>query len=223
MRIFTKEEVIGQWSNEIFRVTLQENEKIEFLNFDITNELMYGDFKVFDNFLILKYNFNKHSFTKTFKIIDLKYNLKLVDYSDNIGKEFELKKTYYEKGLLKQINFDEFDGTIEEIKKELNINTFHFNTAKDKKGNDTIFFRHWDNENRIAVVVKKDFFNELKDNKKIFLTAEKTIRIGQLGYYYNILLKKYDDYEYGNSPFDLRSVYDDYNYNNIHNDYYGFD
>jgi hypothetical protein len=25
MRIFTKEELIGQWSNENFRVTLQEN------------------------------------------------------------------------------------------------------------------------------------------------------------------------------------------------------
>lgn len=223
MRIFTKEELIGEWSHNSIRFTLFADETMNFIDLEFSDIVRIGKFVVYDNFLILQYEHLKVQFSKTYKIVKLKNDLILIDYSSIVGNELTFKKTFHNTSLIKQINFVDFEGYLDDLKKEINIPIFNFNTALDKNGKQTNYYRHWDNVQRIAIIAKKDFIMDLKENPDIYFSAKKTIRNSELGYYNNIFLFEYDDYEYGYSPFDLTQVYQDYQFNNIHHDYYGFD
>lgn len=221
MIIYNKNEILGQWSDENMRFIFLSDNSMYFYMINNFKILFEGTYSIFENYINIKYLANKNEMSQTYKISELKNDLTLIDLSENIGLKVILKKTFFEIDLIKKLNFDELTGlTIGELKAELNITTFHFNTAKDKQRKDTNFFRHWENKDRIAILIKKDLANKIKVDKDMLLTIEKTIRKGELGFYNNLQITEYDDTEYTN--YDLREVYDDYNFNNIHNDYLGF-
>ena len=56
--------------------------------------------------------------------------------------------------------------TLNEVKKDLNIEVFNLNTANDSDGKPTDWLRHWDNDNRVAVSIHKDTFKIVKADKE---------------------------------------------------------
>lgn len=221
MRIFTVKEIEGQWSNENVQITFYTNLSMKLFKTNHFDILYEGDYLIFDQYIILRYKINNIEVNETVKIVELKNKMILLDLSQNPGLKIELSKTFFDESLIKQLNFEKIDAVrISDIKQELQIPIFHFNTAKTKDGIDTNFFRHWEKEQRIAILIEKKLAQRLKDDKDILLTAEKTIRKGALGFYNNVKIIEYDDNEYPN--FDLREIYDDYSFNNQHNDLRGF-
>lgn len=111
--------------------------------------------------------------------------------------------------MIKQFDFDELDCIkIIEIKQKLQISSLQLNTAKDRDGNPTNYYRHWDYENRYAVVIKKSLVDKIKENNDLQLTIEKTIKKANLGYYTNFEITEYTEEEYRDC--DLREVYEEY-------------
>lgn len=75
-------------------------------------------------------------------------------------------------------------ATLAQIKSELGIANLELVTALDKQGNKTEWFRHWDNDRRIAVSIPKDLALKLSKDPSInnlFLQSEQ--RIGEQGPY----------------------------------------
>ncbi len=54
--------------------------------------------------------------------------------------------------------------TLSEIKQQLGYSTLGLNTVATATGEQTSWMKHWDNDNRIAVLIHKDTLAKLKDN-----------------------------------------------------------
>lgn len=87
--------------------------------------------------------------------------------------------------------------TLQEIKNNLEIPTFHLNTPNDAEGNPTQWLRHWDNERRIAVSIHKDLFDELKKDSTVSnLGLQTETRIGSKGEYQALRIVKFKPSEF---------------------------
>lgn len=212
MRIFKTEELIGEWSSEIFRITLFNNSKLK-IHFSLTNNEYDGTFKIFENFIVLNYIKNQNETKWVLRIDNKKYDkLELTDLSMNVGQKELLKKTYFNIDVLKKFDFDRLENiTINEIKAKLHILSLTLNVAKDKNGFPTNYLRHWNNEERYSIIIEKNLVEKIKDNYEIRLEIEKTIKNTELGYYTFFKIIEYFETEYFDD--DLRDVYDDYYYN----------
>lgn len=83
-------------------------------------------------------------------------------------------------------------ATIAQIKSQFNILTLNLNTAKDKDGNPTMWMRHWDNENRVAVSLHKDLIAEIKANPSLdSLGTQIETRTAEQGEYKAVRIVKY--------------------------------
>tara|TARA_R110000796_G_scaffold238334_1_gene358663 strand:- start:588 stop:860 length:273 start_codon:yes stop_codon:yes gene_type:complete len=81
---------------------------------------------------------------------------------------------------------------ITELKSKLDIATLELNTANDKDGNPTDWFRHWDNDNRIAVSIHKELVDEIKADTNIAtLGLQSETREGSKGSYKAYRIVKY--------------------------------
>ena len=81
---------------------------------------------------------------------------------------------------------------ITELKSKLDIATLELNTANDKEGNPTDWFRHWDNDNRIAVSIHKELVDEIKaDTNLASLGLQTETRQGSKGPYKAHRIVKY--------------------------------
>lgn len=58
-------------------------------------------------------------------------------------------------------------ATITEVKAELGISTLNLNTVKTAVGESTSWLKHWDNTDRIAVLIHRDTLNVIKANKGV--------------------------------------------------------
>lgn len=86
---------------------------------------------------------------------------------------------------------------LKDIKNKLGIPTFQFNTASDVDGNPTEWFRHWDNENRVAVSIHKELAQELKSNPSISsLGLQHEIRVAEQGEYQAYRIVKFEPAEF---------------------------
>lgn len=86
--------------------------------------------------------------------------------------------------------------TLTEIKNKLDISTLQLNTANDKDNKPTLWMRHWDNENRVAVSIHKELVAELKANSTLAslgLQSEK--RTGEKGDYMAYRIVKFNPAE----------------------------
>lgn len=86
-------------------------------------------------------------------------------------------------------------ATLVEIKEKLGISQFELVTALDKEGKKTEWFRHWDNDRRIAVSIHKELATELSKDKfmKIdSLSLQFEQRTGELGPYDAYRIIKYN-------------------------------
>lgn len=73
---------------------------------------------------------------------------------------------------------------IQEIKLELGIATLNLNIANDKDNKPTPWFRHWDNDNRVAVSIHKETFTKIKADPTISTIGLQTeTREGSKGEY----------------------------------------
>ncbi len=86
---------------------------------------------------------------------------------------------------------------LQDIKTKLGIPTFNLNTALDKEMKPTDWLRHWDNDNRVAVSIHKDTFNELKANPNIPDLGLQTEQLeGEKGPYMAYRIVKYKPAEF---------------------------
>lgn len=86
---------------------------------------------------------------------------------------------------------------LSEIKTKLGIAKFELNTALDAEQKPTDWLRHWDNENRVAVSLHKDLFDELKADATIgSLGLQHEIRAGEKGDYNSYRIIKYTPAEF---------------------------
>ena len=72
---------------------------------------------------------------------------------------------------------------IEEVKEVLGYSQLNLNTAEDKDGKKTDWFRHWDNDNRIAVSIHADTVKEIQDGSPSTLSIQSEMREGEQGEY----------------------------------------
>ena len=72
---------------------------------------------------------------------------------------------------------------IQEVKQELGYGALNLNTANDKDGKATDWFRHWDNDGRIAVSLHKDTFKAIKAGGVTTLGIQVETRTGAKGDY----------------------------------------
>lgn len=84
-----------------------------------------------------------------------------------------------------------------QIKNDLGIPSLQLHTAQDAEGNNTEWFRHWDNENRVAVSIHKDLVAELKEkkNKITSLAMQTSTLTGEQGDYTAKRIVKYNEAE----------------------------
>lgn len=84
-------------------------------------------------------------------------------------------------------------ATLAQVKSKLGIGQLELHTATDNAGNKTDWFRHWDNDNRIAVSIHKDLVAELKTNSNITsLSVQTEQRVGEQGPYTAHRIVKYN-------------------------------
>ncbi len=94
---------------------------------------------------------------------------------------------------IKQFDFDFLENhQVKSIKDFLGISTLNLNTATTLDGNQTDLFRHWDNLDRFAVLIKKELVEEIKINPSVGLNLSKEIVLAKLGYYTKFTIEKYD-------------------------------
>lgn len=73
---------------------------------------------------------------------------------------------------------------IDEVKASLGYSSLQLNTANDKDGNPTAWFRHWDNTNRIAVSIHSDTLDKIDADRSIdTLALQSEVRTGEQGDY----------------------------------------
>lgn len=74
--------------------------------------------------------------------------------------------------------------TLSEIKQQLGYSQFNLNTVETATGEKTQWSKHWDNTNRIAVLIHKDTLAKLRLNMDCSSLGIKTaIKQGSLGEY----------------------------------------
>ena len=82
-------------------------------------------------------------------------------------------------------------ATIAQIKEQLNIPQFNLNKAT-KDGQPTAWYRHWDNDNRVAVSIHEDTVKQLQSNPDLNTLGMQTEkRNGKQGEYTAIRLVAY--------------------------------
>lgn len=82
--------------------------------------------------------------------------------------------------------------TIQELKDQLGYPTLQLNTALDSDDKPTEWYRHWDNDNRIAVSIHKDTFENVKNDPSIStLALQKEIKEGAQGEYTALRIVQY--------------------------------
>lgn len=212
MKIFRKEELIGEWSSEIFRISLFENMKSK-IDFLLTKSQYEGTFRIFENFLVLKFIKKDVDLAWVLRLDNKQDNsIELTDLSMNVGQHENLKKTFFDISFLKKFNFERLEFlNIDEIKERLNVLSIPLNTMKNKSGSPTNFLRFWNNNERFSIAVKKELAEKIKINKQLPLIIEKEIKQGALGFYTSFLITEYLDVE--SNDYDLKNIYDDYYYN----------
>jgi hypothetical protein len=151
----------------------------EFLNnhIQLTNKYI-SKIKDVDLSKKIKNQLHLKNFGKTLLIID--------DYLyDNYSMEKKFYSTIYNKLDIKQFTFDFFGGTNADIKILIDVKTLHLNRIFSSE-----YFRHWDNLNRVTIIINESIIQNVKSNKDITLFAYKSIKNGRLGYYTRIDIVK---------------------------------
>lgn len=122
---------------------------------------------------------------------------------------------------IKVFDFDYISKeTIESIKAKIGVNNIQLYVSKDKEGNDTSLLRHWDNENRFAIIIERDLSKEIKENLELELDVNKEIILANLGYYTKLTIEKYQENQ---GSYDYECNYDDYDSSNWLEDAAGTD
>lgn len=123
----------------------------------------------------------------------------------------------YDLNDIRQFDFDYIENTeLNHIKAKLGLTELNLNKVETAEGNETNYYRHWDNLNRFAIVLEKNLVQEIKTNPEINLNLIKELVVAKLGYYTKFTIEKYDpniakvnasrDYD----EYD-RQTYEDYN------------
>ena len=68
--------------------------------------------------------------------------------------------------------------TIQQIKMMLDIPAFAFTQSVDQQGNALSWFTHWDNVNRVRVVVHEDLLSVLGTSDRLAFKSEKRVSQG---------------------------------------------
>lgn len=133
---------------------------------------------------------------------------RVISEIDNYLYENNKKPALYETTDIKVFDFDYISKEkIEGIKKKIGVENIQLYATKDKEGNDTSLLRHWDNENRFAIIIDRNLSKEIKENPELELDVSKEIILANLGYYTKLTIEKYEEYQ---ESYDYDYDYDDY-------------
>jgi hypothetical protein len=224
MRKYTIEDFFGQWRSFKWNIKVSDNENAE-ISWSNGNSAK-GRLFVFENFLI--FQDSKVNCNFTVRVENISSNrIILTDLTNDIGIIDEMKKTFSDPEQIRKFNFYLNDShSMDDIKQLFGLEKIGFRSFKNKDGDETNYYRHWNNDGRYAIVLKKDLAEKLKLKSDLPLFMEKSIKIGELGYYTYFYITEYiepetenfynnDDrsYEEFNGAYD----YDDYTINSAFN------
>jgi len=134
---------------------------------------------------------------------------KVISEIDDYLHKNDKEPVLYETTDIKAFDFDFINKeTIERIKEKIGISSIQLYAVKDRKGNETSLLRHWNNENRFAIIIERDLAKEIKENPKLELDVDKEIIRAKLGYYTKFIIEKYEKYYENHNDYDYN--YDDY-------------
>ena len=75
-------------------------------------------------------------------------------------------------------------ANLSEIKRELGVEVINLNTVVTESGDKTPWLKHWDNTNRIAILVHKDTLALIKaDSSLSTLGVNTQLKVGAMGDY----------------------------------------
>ena len=75
-------------------------------------------------------------------------------------------------------------ANLAEVKRELGVETLSLHTVTTQSGEDTMWMKHWDNSNRIAVLIHKDTLAKIKaDSGLTSLGINTQMKQGAMGEY----------------------------------------
>jgi hypothetical protein len=55
-------------------------------------------------------------------------------------------------------------ANLAEVKRELGVDVLNLNTVTTASGEETMWMKHWDNSNRVAILIHKDTLAKVKAN-----------------------------------------------------------
>lgn len=133
---------------------------------------------------------------------------------DNYLYENNKRPALYELTDIKIFDFNNiWKETIECIKKIIGVEIIILYAVKDEEGNDTSLLRHWDNENRFAIIIDRNLFKKIKENPDLKLDVNKEIILANLGYYTKLTVEKHEEnQEYYEYDYSYDEYYDSYDW-----------
>jgi hypothetical protein len=219
MRIFSREELLGQWDNSQWRFTLYDENSVLLLDWK-NGQQVQGTFTLFEDYLIFKYGnkFANHQWTGRIDSLHKNF-LHLTDLSNDVGQKEKMCRTFFALDLIKVFTFNTMENTtIDHIKKILEVDKLHFNKMTDIDGKETSLYRHWENTSRFSVFLESDLVKKINDDKSLSLSITKKIKTSHLGFVTNFFIT-----EYIYISEDEHQDYDDYHSYDKYNGAYGFD
>ena len=195
--------ILGQWTSDFFAFTLRNN---NFLMILIEGIEYKGTYSNGNGFISITYINNKIFKNLLLRIECInKYKLTVKCFSEPYyNKNIDFKRTYFDIDLLKQFTSDEQHGlNISDVKIYLGLEKLHLNFIKNKDGNKTNILRHWENDERFAVILEKKLVEKIKINNDIELSIFSEYKLANLGYYTNFRIEEFEE------PRDNRPHYED--------------
>tara|TARA_B110000902_G_scaffold248589_1_gene305832 strand:+ start:5598 stop:6689 length:1092 start_codon:yes stop_codon:yes gene_type:complete len=168
------EEDILKGTHIILKIDYSENAVIEnYIDGDCIDQII----KKYDyQGNLIKKNETQYIYIKEYNEKSHKEFISIKIEGEIIDNEFQL------------FNYTKFEyfnkNTIVGIKEKIGIKDFNFVNVKNNNQETTDWFRHWDNEKRIAVSIHKNLLNEIKDNNNLDgLDLQQELREGSKGSY----------------------------------------
>jgi len=174
--------------------------RLKLIYYDLDNE---SKTKSLNNIFRFPHSLHKSTLKSIFKneLSDL-----LSDYSEikNFSSNLFFKELeepiikYYELNSIKKFDFEKLDSvSFKNFLNKVNVVSLRFIPAKDNLGKETKYLRHWESNERYALIIAKDVFEKISQDANLTIDVKKIIKKSNSGYFTNFILsmhKTNEDY-----------------------------
>lgn len=103
----------------------------------------------------------------------------------------------YKKENIQLFNFDFLvKETFISFKQKIGVDTIEFYKYAGPNKNGTVYYKYWNNSNRVAIMIEKQVLESIKEFPQTEIDIEKRIMSANLGYYTKFLIRKHKVNEY---------------------------